>query len=133
MKPFPKVLLSQPSAMCAKVRDAGQKVFGELTAQEEAQYEPFRKVLSGDKLDLYNRRLKSYKLYGLGGKVLKTPGRVSRLELVVYHRRRRSRRHRAGMECRLLALQRDDEGRHSRNQDRVRPTRRRRQRFVNSI
>ena len=73
MKPFPKVLLSQPSAMCAKVRDAGQKVFGELTAQEEAQYEPFRKVLSGDKLDLYNRRLKSYKLYGPAGRVLDTP------------------------------------------------------------
>ena len=68
-----KVTIADARAMCAKVRDAGQKVFGELTAQEEAQYEPFRKVLSGDKLDLYNRRLKSYKLYGLGGKVLKTP------------------------------------------------------------
>jgi len=55
------------------VRDAGQKVFGDLTEAEEAQYEPFRKVLSGDKLILYNDRLKNYKLYGAGGRVLKTP------------------------------------------------------------
>jgi len=60
-------------AMCVKVRDAGQKVFGDLTAAEEAQYEPFRNVLSDDKLTLYNDRLKKYKLYGAGGKVLKTP------------------------------------------------------------
>lgn len=68
-----KMTIGDARAMCIKVRDAGQKVFGELTAAEEAQYEPFRKVLSGDKLDLYNRRLKSYKLYGLAGKVLRTP------------------------------------------------------------
>ena len=43
------------------------------TAEEEAQYEPFRKVLSGDKLRIYNDRLKKYKLYGAGGRVLKTP------------------------------------------------------------
>src|SRR5260370_23877487 len=41
------------SGMCVKVRDAGQKVFGDLTAAEEAQYEPFRKILTGDKLSLY--------------------------------------------------------------------------------
>ena len=68
-----KMTIADAREMCLKVRDAGQKVFGDLTAAEEAQYEPFRKVLSGDKLDLYNRRLKSYKLYGAGGKVLKTP------------------------------------------------------------
>ncbi len=50
--------------MCVKVRDAGQKVFGDLTAAEEAQYEPFRKILTGDKLSLYNDLLKKYKLYG---------------------------------------------------------------------
>ena len=65
--------LTQAREMCVKVRDAGQKVFGDLTAAEEAQYEPFRKVLTGDKLNLYNDRLKKYKVYGLGGKVLKTP------------------------------------------------------------
>ena len=65
--------ITQAREMCVKVRDAGQKVFGDLTAAEEAQYEPFRKVLSGDKLTLYNDRLKKYKLYGLNGKVLKTP------------------------------------------------------------
>jgi hypothetical protein len=65
--------ISEAREMCIAVRDAGQKVFGDLTAAEEAQYEPFRKVLSGDKLSLYNDRLKKYKLYGAGGKVLKTP------------------------------------------------------------
>ena len=68
-----KMTITEARAMCIKVRDAGQKVFGDLTAAEEAQYEPFRKVLSGDKLNLYNDRLKKYKLYGAGGKVLKTP------------------------------------------------------------
>ena len=68
-----KMTITEARAMCVKVRDAGQKVFGDLTAAEEAQYEPFRKVLSGDKLSLYNDRLKKYKLYGAAGKVLKTP------------------------------------------------------------
>ncbi|MEP6911821.1 MAG: hypothetical protein ABI923_03650 [bacterium] len=65
--------ITEAREMCVQVRDAGQKVFGDLTAAEEAQYEPFRKVLSGDKLNIYNDRLKKYKLYGAGGKVLKTP------------------------------------------------------------
>jgi hypothetical protein len=68
-----KMTITEARAMCVKVRDAGQKVFGDLVAEEEAQYEPFRKILSDDKLTLYNDRLKKYKLYGLGGKVLKTP------------------------------------------------------------
>lgn len=68
-----KMTITEARAMCAKVRDAGQKVFGDLTGAEEAQYEPFRKILSGDKLNLYNDRLKKYKLYGVGGNVLKTP------------------------------------------------------------
>ena len=65
--------ISEARDMCVAVRDAGQKVFGDLAAAEEAKYEPFRKVLSGDKLSIYNERLKKYKLYGAGGKVLKTP------------------------------------------------------------
>ncbi|HEY2975244.1 MAG TPA: hypothetical protein VGJ48_22200, partial [Pyrinomonadaceae bacterium] len=65
--------ISEAREMCVSARDAGQKVFGDLTAAEEAQYEPFRKVLNGDKLSIYNDRLKKYKLYGAGGKVLKTP------------------------------------------------------------
>ncbi len=68
-----KMTITEAREMCVSVRDAGQKVFGDLTAAEEAQYEPFRKILSGDKLNLYNDRLKKYKLYGAGGKVLKTP------------------------------------------------------------
>jgi len=67
------ITITEARAMCVRVRDAGQKVFGDLTAAEEAQYEPFRKILSGDKLSLYNDRLKKYKLYGGGGRVLKTP------------------------------------------------------------
>ena len=68
-----KLTITEAREMCVSVRDAGQKFFGELTAEEEAQYEPFRKVLSGDKLTIYNERLKKYKLYGAGGKVLRTP------------------------------------------------------------
>src|SRR5260370_9419407 len=68
-----KMTISEAREMCVSVRDAGQKVFGDLTAEEEAQYEPFRKVLSAAKLSIYNERLKKYKLYGAGGKMLKTP------------------------------------------------------------
>jgi hypothetical protein len=68
-----KMTITEAREMCVSVRDTGQKVFGDLTEAEEAQYEPFRKVLSGDKLGIYNDRLKKYKLYGEGGKVLKTP------------------------------------------------------------
>ena len=71
--PKGKMTINDARAMCVRVRDAGQKVFGDLTAAEEAKYEPFRQVLSGDKLNLYNERLKKYKLYGAGGKVLRTP------------------------------------------------------------
>ena len=71
--PKGKMNITEARAMCVRVRDAGQKVFGDLTAAEESKYEPFRQVLSGDKLNLYNDRLKKYKLYGAGGKVLKTP------------------------------------------------------------
>ena len=71
--PKGKMTITDARAMCVRVRDAGQKVFGDLTAAEESQYEPFRQALSGDKLSLYNDRLKKYKLYGAGGKVLKTP------------------------------------------------------------
>ena len=67
-----KMTITEAREMCVAVRDAGQKVFGDLTAAEEATYEPFRKVLLGDKLSLYNDRLKKYKLYGAGGRVLKT-------------------------------------------------------------
>ena len=68
-----KMTITEAREMCVSVRDAGQKVFGDLTAAEEAVYEPFRKILTGDKLSLYNDRLKKYKLYGAGGRVLKTP------------------------------------------------------------
>ena len=71
--PKGKLTITEAREMCVRVRDAGQKVFGDLTAAEEAQYEPFRQVLNADKLTLYNNRLKKYKLYGLNGKVLKTP------------------------------------------------------------
>jgi len=67
------VTVSEARSMCVAVRDKGQKFFGELTEKEEAQYRPFRDALVGDKLRIYNDRLKSYKLYGTGGKVLKTP------------------------------------------------------------
>lgn len=71
--PKGKMTITEAREMCVKARDAGQKVFGDLTAAEEALYEPFRRILSGDKLKIYNDRLKDYKLYSAGGRVLKTP------------------------------------------------------------
>ncbi len=68
-----KLTLSEAREMCVYVRAKATKQVSADVASEEAEYEPFRKVLSGDKLNLYNDRLKKYKLYGAGGKVLKTP------------------------------------------------------------
>ena len=68
-----KMTLAEGREMCVYVRDTAQKVVEKQTAAEEAQYEPFRKLLSGEKLRIYNDRLKRYKLYGSGGKVLRTP------------------------------------------------------------
>src|SRR5260370_32968260 len=41
--PKGKMTISEVREMCIAVRDAGQKVFGDLSAAEEAQYEPFQK------------------------------------------------------------------------------------------
>jgi hypothetical protein len=68
-----KMTLTEGREMCIYVRDEAQKVVDKQTAAEEAQYEPFRKLLGGDKLRIYNDRLKRYKVYGAGGKVLGTP------------------------------------------------------------
>ena len=68
-----KMSLADGREMCTYVRDEAQKVVDKQTAAEEARYEPFRKLLSGDKLNVYNNRLKRYKVYGSGGKVLRTP------------------------------------------------------------
>jgi hypothetical protein len=55
------------------IQGESEKVANKNKATEEAQYQPFREVLTGDKLALYNERIKSYKLYGIGGRVLRTP------------------------------------------------------------
>lgn len=68
-----KMSLTEGREMCIYVRDEAQKVVDKQTAAQEALYEPFRKLLSGDKLSIYNARLKSYRLYGSGGRVLRTP------------------------------------------------------------
>jgi hypothetical protein len=68
-----KMSLAEGREMCIYVRDTAQGVVDKQTAAEEAQYEPFRKVLSDDKLRVYNNRLKRYKVYGAGGRVLRTP------------------------------------------------------------
>ena len=67
-----KMTLSEAREMCVYVRDKATKQVSSDVAAEEAEYEPFRKVLSGDKLNVYNER-KRYKLYTTGGRVLKTP------------------------------------------------------------
>ena len=58
--------------MCVSVRDAATKQTTSDVAAEEAQYEPFRALLSGDKLRVYNDR-KKYKIYTTSGKYLRTP------------------------------------------------------------
>ena len=68
-----RMTFAEGREMCIYVRDTAQGVVDKQTAAEEAQYEPFRKLLSGDKLSIYNSRLKRYKLYGSGGRVLRTP------------------------------------------------------------
>ncbi len=68
-----KMTLSEAREMCVYVRDSATKQVKNDVAAEEALYEPFRKLLSGDKLYVYNDRLKSYKLYGAGGRVLRSP------------------------------------------------------------
>jgi hypothetical protein len=68
-----KMTLAEGREMCVYVRDEAQKVVEKQTAAEEAQYEPIRRVLSDDKLRVFNDRLKRYKVYGAGGKVLRTP------------------------------------------------------------
>jgi hypothetical protein len=68
-----KMTLAEGREMCVYVRDTAQGVVEKQTAAEEARYEPFKNLLSGDKLRIYNERLKRYKLYGSGGRVLRTP------------------------------------------------------------
>src|SRR5215467_9757917 len=68
-----KMTLTEGREMCVYVRDEAQKVVDKQTAAEEAQYQPFRKLLSEDKLRIYNSRVKRYKVYGAGGRVLRTP------------------------------------------------------------
>jgi hypothetical protein len=68
-----KMTMAEGREMCIYVRDTAQGVVKKQTAAEEAQYEPIRKLLSGDKLRIYNDRLKRYKVYGSGGRVLRTP------------------------------------------------------------
>lgn len=67
-----KMTLSDAREMCVYVRDAATKQVKSDVAAQEAEYAPFRKVLSGDKLRVYNER-KRYKLYTTGGRVLRTP------------------------------------------------------------
>ncbi|MBS1796718.1 MAG: hypothetical protein JSS81_23000 [Acidobacteria bacterium] len=49
------------------------KINDKFVAEEEAKYAPFRAALTGDKLDLYNSRMKHSGVYGAGGRMLKTP------------------------------------------------------------
>lgn len=55
------------------VKTGAEKVFQKNTAANEAKYEPFRKALSGDKLKLYNDRMKQLYVYSAGGRILTTP------------------------------------------------------------
>lgn len=67
-----KTTLSEAREMCVYVRDTATKQVKIDVAAEDATYEPFRKVLSGDKLNLYNK-WKNRKIYATGGRLLRTP------------------------------------------------------------
>jgi hypothetical protein len=68
-----KMTLSEAREMCVYVLGDSDKQAKANKAAAEAEFEPFRKVLNGDKLSIYNDHLKVYKLYGAGGRVLGTP------------------------------------------------------------
>ncbi|MGH9670365.1 MAG: hypothetical protein ACRD3A_09660 [Terriglobales bacterium] len=65
--------LGEAREMCVYVRDEAQKIADKEKAAEDAGYKPYRDVLSGDKLALYNSRMKRLKVYGHGGRLLNTP------------------------------------------------------------
>ncbi len=65
--------LNEAREMCVYVRDEAQKVLDKEKAAADAEYKPFRDALSGDKLALYNSRMKDLKVYGHGGRLLRTP------------------------------------------------------------
>jgi hypothetical protein len=67
-----KMTLSEAREMCIYVRDSATKQVKKDVAAEEALYEPFRKLLSGDKLYVYNE-WKNRKIYTTGGRLLRTP------------------------------------------------------------
>lgn len=67
-----KTTLSDAREMCVYVLNAATKQVKTDVAAEEATYAPFRKLLSGDKLNLYNK-WKNRKIYTTGGRLLSTP------------------------------------------------------------
>ena len=67
-----KMTLSDAREMCVYVRDAANKQAKADVAADEALYAPFRKLLSGDKLNRYDK-WKNRKIYATGGRILTTP------------------------------------------------------------
>jgi hypothetical protein len=68
-----RMSLAEGREMCIYVHDVADKIVGRNTAAEEAAFEPFRKVLTGDKLKIYEEYLHILKVYGHAGKPLATP------------------------------------------------------------
>jgi hypothetical protein len=68
-----KMSLAEGREMCVYVRDVADKVVNKNNAAEQAAFEPFRKALGGDKLKIYDEHLHYLKLYGHGGRLLRTP------------------------------------------------------------
>ena len=68
-----RMSLAEGREMCIYVHDVADKVVNGNTAAEQAAFEPFRKVLTGDKLKIYEEHLHILKLYGHAGKPLATP------------------------------------------------------------
>ena len=67
-----KMTLTEAREMCVYVRDKATKQVSSDVAAEEALYEPFRKLLSSDRLYVYNE-WKNRKIYTTGGRLLRTP------------------------------------------------------------
>ena len=68
-----KQSLAEVREMCVYVRETGQKKLEEAKAAEELRFQPFTRVLSDDKLKLFNQRMRDVKVYGHGGRLLHTP------------------------------------------------------------
>jgi hypothetical protein len=68
-----KLTVAEAREEIVYVKTESEKVFLKNVAAAEAKFEPYRKALSGDKLELYNERFKLLYVYSTNGRILTTP------------------------------------------------------------